>query len=76
MDSLCQELSKVKTIARGLPGQKIERKASIDSSTCSSTVYPRIQESMVIICLALSEKMVAAYRGLSVGVWDSSRVKV
>ena len=68
--------AKLKTIDGGLPGLKIDRKASITSSAYSLVVYPRIQESMVIICLALLEKMVAAYGGLSVGVWDSSMMKV
>jgi len=58
----------LKIVARGLPGQKIERKASIGSSKCSSVVYPRIQDNMVTICLALSEKMVAEYGGLSIGI--------
>jgi len=59
---------KLKTATGGLSGQKIERKASVGSSTCSSVVYPRIQDNMVTICLALSEKMVAEYGGLSVGI--------
>lgn len=58
-------LSSLKNAVGGFLGKKIERKASIDSCTCSSVVYPRIQYIMVTIYLALSEKIVAKNGGLS-----------
>jgi len=58
----------LKIAVGGLSKQKIERKASIGSSTNSSVVNPRIQDSIVTICLSLSEKMVAKYEGLFLGV--------
>jgi len=47
-------------IAGGFLGVKMDRKARMTSSTCSSEVYPRMHESMVIMCLPVFEKMVAA----------------
>ena len=66
---------KLKTVVGGLPGNKIERKPSIGSSTCSLVVYPRIHDSMVTISLALSEKMLAEYGGMSIRTWTFSRRK-
>jgi len=59
---------KLKIVARGFPGKKIGRKSSIGSYTCSSVVYPRIQDNMVTIYLPLLEKIAAEYGGLFVGI--------
>lgn len=68
--------AKLKTVVGGLSGKKIERKPSIGSFTCSSVVYPRIQDNMVTIYLVLSKKMVVEYGGLSIGTCVFSRRKV
>lgn len=51
-----------------MPGVKMDRKARMTSSTCSYVVYPRMHESMVIICFHVFKKIVATLGGASVGV--------
>ena len=63
-------------IIGGLLGVKMDKKAKMTSSTCSSEVYPRMHDNMVIMCLPVLEKMVVAYGGVFVGVWQSSMMKV
>jgi len=46
-------------IVGGMLGVKMDKKAMMNSSTNSSDVNPRMHESMVIILLRVSEKIVA-----------------
>ena len=54
---------------------KMDKKAMMTSSTCSSDVYPRMHESMVIIRLLVTEKVVEVEGRMFVGVWHSSMMK-
>lgn len=62
MHFVCNELIIIKL------GVKRDKNEKVISSTCSSILYPRMEDTMVIICLAVCENMGATYGGVKFSV--------
>ena len=56
----------------GWRGDMVDKKPIIDSSVCSSIKYPRMKESIEIICLEPSGNLAVDYGGFIFGIstWE------